>query len=122
VVFPELLRGVLARDALEDFRAAGVFVYEACSSLSTFADFLESDMVWEGDVAGERGGEWGREGDLFGGLLGGREMLGIREGWGQGEGKMGERTSDVVHVLVDYYIHPALGIFMRCYVGDGECF
>ena len=30
VVFPELLRGVLARDALEDFRAAGVFVYEAC--------------------------------------------------------------------------------------------
>jgi hypothetical protein len=55
--------------------------------------------------------------------------IGIKEGgrWfrekgGEGKGEWGKRTSNVVHVLVHYYIHPALSIFMRCYVGDGECF
>jgi hypothetical protein len=34
----------------------------------------------------------------------------------------GKRTSNVIYVLINYYIHPVLGIFMRCYVGDRECF
>jgi len=35
MIFPELFRGVLARYALEDFGAAGVFVYEASNIIYT---------------------------------------------------------------------------------------
>jgi hypothetical protein len=76
VVFPELLRGVFAGNALEDFRAAGVFVYEACFTLSTFVDLIESDMVWEGDSAGKIFGGEGRRRENGEGDRKGRRSLG----------------------------------------------
>jgi len=39
MVFPELLRGVLPRYALEDLAAAGVFVYEAGNVVDVLVDY-----------------------------------------------------------------------------------
>lgn len=47
-------------------------------------------------------------------------------GGGEGIGKKGERcgkcTSNIIHILINDYIHARLGIFVRRYVGDGEGF
>jgi hypothetical protein len=39
----------------------------------------------------------------------------------KGGGSRGRGTRDIIYVLVNYYVHPTLSIFMRCYVGYREC-
>ena len=48
--------------------------------------------------------EWRDNGESFGGDGGGRN------------------TSDIIYILVDYYVHPFLGVFVFGYLGGGEGF
>jgi hypothetical protein len=97
MVFPELLRGVLSSDSLEDLCAAWVLVYEACvvmSAMSHSPSLTNHEVRTDGDRA-----EW-------------FQRRRSKEG----------HTSNIINILINNNIHSRIGIFVGSDVGDGEGF
>jgi hypothetical protein len=108
MIFPKLLRGVLACDAFEDFGTAWVFVYEACLELLLASSFFaRCSLPIPRPLGRKKGRGERREGGKRG--MGGNE----REQWWVGKvGGKGGQTSNIINIFIDYYIHAVTCIFV----------